>query len=216
MHRYIIFTRCALALALAACSTYAPTATTSAEGAATATQRPTPISNSGGTGGTLGSGSLFSLTLTGISLDAGGNGASLTITGGSLAVYSFTTTATAALYVKGSNFNVTGTAGPVHLSLSNVNFLVNGPVADWTFVTGAGLSSSEPTNIFRLNGGAASITAICLLAAPEGCERLERELARTDVPVTVVTAAMDEKLNEKGYIVPGLGDAGDRLYGLAH
>ena len=35
-----------------------------------------------------------------------------------------------------------------------------------------------------------------------------------DVPVAVVTAAMDEKLNEKGYIVPGLGDAGDRLYGV--
>ena len=35
-----------------------------------------------------------------------------------------------------------------------------------------------------------------------------------DVPVTVVTAAMDERLNEKGYIVPGLGDAGDRLYGI--
>ena len=35
------------------------------------------------------------------------------------------------------------------------------------------------------------------------------------MPVTVVTAAMDEKLNEKGYIVPGLGDAGDRLYGVA-
>ena len=69
---------------------------------------------------------------------------------------------------------------------------------------------------FLTERGAASITAICLLAAPEGCERLERELARIDVPVTVVTAAMDEKLNEKGYIVPGLGDAGDRLYGLAH
>ncbi len=35
------------------------------------------------------------------------------------------------------------------------------------------------------------------------------------VPITIVTAAMDEKLNDKGYIVPGLGDAGDRLYGLA-
>ncbi|MDX6324173.1 MAG: uracil phosphoribosyltransferase [Nocardioidaceae bacterium] len=69
---------------------------------------------------------------------------------------------------------------------------------------------------FLTDRGASSITAICLLAAPEGCERLERELAAIHVPVTVVTAAMDEKLNEKGYIVPGLGDAGDRLYGLAH
>jgi uracil phosphoribosyltransferase len=68
---------------------------------------------------------------------------------------------------------------------------------------------------FLTDRGADDITAICLLAAPEGCDRLEKELAALDVPVTVVTAAMDEKLNEKGYIVPGLGDAGDRLYGLA-
>ena len=69
---------------------------------------------------------------------------------------------------------------------------------------------------FLTSRGADDITAICLLAAPEGCERLERDLAGLDVPVTVVTAALDEKLNEKGYIVPGLGDAGDRLYGVAH
>ncbi len=68
---------------------------------------------------------------------------------------------------------------------------------------------------FLTDRGADDITAICLLAAPEGCERLEKDLDGLDVPVTVVTAAMDEKLNDKGYIVPGLGDAGDRLYGLA-
>ena len=67
---------------------------------------------------------------------------------------------------------------------------------------------------FLTDRGADHITAICLLAAPEGCARLERDLEGLDVPVTVVTAAMDEKLNEKGYIVPGLGDAGDRLYGV--
>ncbi|MDB1086138.1 uracil phosphoribosyltransferase [Streptomyces sp. ACA25] len=61
--------------------------------------------------------------------------------------------------------------------------------------------------------GADDVTAICLLAAPEGVERMERELAGT--PVTVVTAAVDERLNEHGFIVPGLGDAGDRMYGLA-
>ena len=64
--------------------------------------------------------------------------------------------------------------------------------------------------------GADDITAICLLVAPEGVANLEKDLAGLDVPVTVVTAAQDEKLNEKGYIVPGLGDAGDRLYGVAH
>ena len=57
------------------------------------------------------------------------------------------------------------------------------------------------------------ITAICLLAAPEGCARLEQGIEGLDVPVTVVTAAVDEKLNDRGYIVPGLGDAGDRAYG---
>jgi uracil phosphoribosyltransferase len=68
---------------------------------------------------------------------------------------------------------------------------------------------------FLTDRGADHITAICILAAPEGCARLEKGLEALDVPVTVVTAAMDEKLNDKGYIVPGLCDAGDRLYGLA-
>jgi uracil phosphoribosyltransferase len=61
--------------------------------------------------------------------------------------------------------------------------------------------------------GADDVTSICLLAAPEGIEVAERELAGT--PVTLVTAAIDERLNENGYIVPGLGDAGDRMYGTA-
>ena len=68
---------------------------------------------------------------------------------------------------------------------------------------------------FLVDRGADHITAICLLSAPEGCERVEKDLDGVDVPVTVVTAGMDERLNEHGYIVPGLGDAGDRLYGLA-
>lgn len=62
-----------------------------------------------------------------------------------------------------------------------------------------------------LRRGAEDITAICLLASPEGVERLESEL--TGAPVTVVTGALDEGLNEQGFIVPGLGDAGDRMYG---
>ncbi|GAB2972793.1 uracil phosphoribosyltransferase [Nocardioides montaniterrae] len=68
---------------------------------------------------------------------------------------------------------------------------------------------------FLVDRGADDITCICLLAAPEGCELLERELADLSVPVRLVVASMDERLNEDGYIVPGLGDAGDRLYGLA-
>ena len=69
---------------------------------------------------------------------------------------------------------------------------------------------------FLTDRGADDITAICLLVAPEGVANLEKNLEGLDVPVTVVTAAQDEKLNEKGYIVPGLSDAGDRLYGVAH
>jgi uracil phosphoribosyltransferase len=68
---------------------------------------------------------------------------------------------------------------------------------------------------FLTDRGADDITCVCLLVAPEGVNSLEQELEGHDVPVTVVTAALDERLNEKGYIVPGLGDAGDRLYGLA-
>jgi uracil phosphoribosyltransferase len=69
---------------------------------------------------------------------------------------------------------------------------------------------------FLTDRGADHITAITLLCAPEGVQRLEGGLAGVDVPVGIVTAAMDDHLNDKGYIVPGLGDAGDRLYGLAH
>lgn len=61
--------------------------------------------------------------------------------------------------------------------------------------------------------GADDVTAICLLAAPEGLAVVAEAFDGSDVPVTVVTAGVDERLNEHGYIVPGLGDAGDRLYG---
>ena len=84
-------------------------------------------------------------------------------------------------------------------------------VLDPMLATGGTLAAAIK---FLTDRGADDITAVCLLAAPEGCERLERELEGLNVPVTVVTAAMDEKLNDKGYIVPGLGDAGDRLYGI--
>ncbi|SDQ18617.1 uracil phosphoribosyltransferase [Quadrisphaera sp. DSM 44207] len=61
--------------------------------------------------------------------------------------------------------------------------------------------------------GADDVTAICLLVAPEGIRTVESSFG-ADAPVTVVTAALDERLDENGYIVPGLGDAGDRLYGV--
>ena len=67
---------------------------------------------------------------------------------------------------------------------------------------------------FLLDRGADDITAVCLLAAPEGVAAMEEAFDASTVPVSVVTAGLDERLNELGYIVPGLGDAGDRLYGV--
>jgi len=67
---------------------------------------------------------------------------------------------------------------------------------------------------FLLAKGATDITAICILAAPEGIAVLEKAFANSSVSIKLVTGALDQKLNEHGYIVPGLGDAGDRLYGV--
>ena len=61
--------------------------------------------------------------------------------------------------------------------------------------------------------GATDVTCICLLGAPEGLKAVEAHIGTKEVKI--VLGALDEKLNELGYIVPGLGDAGDRLYGLA-
>jgi uracil phosphoribosyltransferase len=57
--------------------------------------------------------------------------------------------------------------------------------------------------------GATSITVLCALSAPEGLQRLEE----SGLPLRVFTASVDERLNENAYIVPGLGDAGDRQFG---
>jgi len=66
---------------------------------------------------------------------------------------------------------------------------------------------------YVLERGATDVTCVCLLAAPEGIEHVR--LAVGDrAEVSVVVACVDKRLNEHGYIVPGLGDAGDRLYGL--
>ncbi len=66
---------------------------------------------------------------------------------------------------------------------------------------------------FMFERGATDVTAVCLLGSPEGVAAVEKAVADHDV--TLVLGALDEKLNEHGYIVPGLGDAGDRLYGVA-
>ncbi|EAQ04877.1 uracil phosphoribosyltransferase [Pseudooceanicola batsensis HTCC2597] len=71
-----------------------------------------------------------------------------------------------------------------------------------------GNSSAAAIDLLK-NAGATNIRFLCLLAAPEGVERMKE--AHPDVPI--VTAALDSHLNDKGYIVPGLGDAGDRMFG---
>ncbi|MBM9594635.1 uracil phosphoribosyltransferase [Roseitranquillus sediminis] len=71
-----------------------------------------------------------------------------------------------------------------------------------------GNSSAAAIDLIKATG-AKTIRFLCLLAAPEGVARMRE--AHPDVPI--VTAALDEGLNEKGYIMPGLGDAGDRMFG---
>ncbi|MCV2393031.1 uracil phosphoribosyltransferase [Actinotalea sp. M2MS4P-6] len=83
-------------------------------------------------------------------------------------------------------------------------------VLDPMLATGGTLIASID---YLFERGATDVTCICLLAAPEGIATVERHVGdRADV--SIVVAAVDERLNEKGYIVPGLGDAGDRLYGV--
>jgi uracil phosphoribosyltransferase len=70
--------------------------------------------------------------------------------------------------------------------------------------------NSSVTAIAKVKeAGARSVTLVCLVSAPEGIERVQAE----HPDVRIVTAAIDRGLNERGFIVPGLGDAGDRLYG---
>ena len=71
-----------------------------------------------------------------------------------------------------------------------------------------GNSSAAAIDLIK-QAGAKDIRFLCLLAAPEGVERMKE--AHPDVPI--VTASVDERLNDHGYIVPGLGDAGDRMFG---
>ncbi|MDT8328286.1 MAG: uracil phosphoribosyltransferase, partial [Roseovarius sp.] len=71
-----------------------------------------------------------------------------------------------------------------------------------------GNSSAAAVQMLK-DAGATNIRFLCLLAAPEGVAHMKEE--HPDVPI--VTASVDARLNEKGYILPGLGDAGDRMFG---
>jgi uracil phosphoribosyltransferase len=79
-------------------------------------------------------------------------------------------------------------------------------VVDPMLATGG--SGSHALHFLKKNG-AKQIRFVCLISAPEGIERLQAD--HPDVPI--ITAAIDERLNENAYIVPGLGDAGDRYFG---
>ncbi|WP_017792954.1 uracil phosphoribosyltransferase [Leucobacter salsicius] len=81
-------------------------------------------------------------------------------------------------------------------------------VLDPMLATGGSLAGAIK---FLFDRGADDVTAICVLGTPEGVEAIRE--AAGDRNVTLVLGALDEGLNEKAYIVPGLGDAGDRLYG---
>ncbi len=83
-------------------------------------------------------------------------------------------------------------------------------VLDPMLATGATLIDSIN---YLLERGARDVTCICLLGAPEGVRNLEEAIGDR-ANVTIFMASLDSHLNEKGYIVPGLGDAGDRLYGI--
>jgi len=83
-------------------------------------------------------------------------------------------------------------------------------ILDPMLATGGSLAAAIN---YVLERGATDVTCVCLLAAPEGIEHV-REQVGERAEVSVVVACVDERLNEVGYIVPGLGDAGDRLYGL--
>ena len=84
-------------------------------------------------------------------------------------------------------------------------------ILDPMLATGGTLLAATQVLIDR---GARHITAVCLLAAPEGLTAMDAAFGDSAIPVSVVTAGVDDRLNERGYIVPGLGDAGDRLYGV--
>jgi uracil phosphoribosyltransferase len=87
-------------------------------------------------------------------------------------------------------------------------------IIDPMLATGGTLNDSID---YVFERGAEDVSCVCLIGAPEGVKAVTDHVSARwpDKKVTVVLGALDEKLNEIGYIVPGLGDAGDRLYGTA-
>ena len=96
---------------------------------------------------------------------------------------------------------------------------VSTPVSRASVAAGAGrascrtvfkpISSGSAAVTFLKKAGVTNMRFVCLVAAPEGIQTLHRQHPE----VSIYTAAIDRQLNEKGYILPGLGDAGDRIFG---
>ncbi|MGX7349882.1 uracil phosphoribosyltransferase [Dolosicoccus paucivorans] len=82
-------------------------------------------------------------------------------------------------------------------------------VVDPMLATGGSAIAALDALVKKRDVNPENITFVCLVAAPEGVEALQEAYPDVDI----YTAALDEKLNESGYIVPGLGDAGDRIFG---
>jgi len=100
------------------------------------------------------------------------------------------------------------TLQPVQYYFKVPEALKDRPVIAVDPMLATGNSSAAAVDLLK-EAGANNIRFLCLLAAPEGIARMRE--AHPDVPI--VTAAVDDRLNEVGYIVPGLGDAGDRMFG---
>ena len=118
-------------------------------------------------------GDLFSLSLTGMTLHAGGSGATLNLSSGDLTVYSFVGTAND-VYAAGSNLSLSATLGPVSGSATGVSFLYNpSVVTDWSF---AGGPASVTAQTFSVSGGATSFSVSGLGSVGVGGFSIGRQL----------------------------------------